>query len=252
MAPHRVSGTVKAAFLDDAEPAAVSHAVRDVLERRGALVSEHLHSRVRFRGLVPTKLSWSREGYVGIYQRTGEREVEVRLLLRATWPFRILWTVALFNVIAAILVATTGQSGTTWFVTAFVCAFALLVATILYVGTLKHVRAEERGIMDEFEAELQKDLDGASVLDEEARRLAQQEAELDAEIARRRLDKTRANEPRPKRGLPKFSLRPGKKQPEAPAEDAPVETSSSELEARRAELLRRKAELEARRQQQQP
>lgn len=239
---------MKTAFLDDAEPEAVSHAVRAVLERRGALVSEHLHSRVRFRGLVPQKLSWAREGYVGIYQRTGEREVEVRLLLRAAWPFRILWTVALLNVVTAVLVAIINPSGTVWFVAAFLCAFALLVAAILYLGTLKHVRAEERAIMDDFEAELQTGIEGASVLDEEARALAQAEAELDAEIARRRLAKTRASEPRAAR--PRFSLRPGKKRPASPSEeDVPVaDASTGELEARRAELLRRKAELEARRQ----
>ena len=242
---------VKAAFVEDAEPEAVSHAVRDVLERRGALVNEHLHSRVRFRGLQPEKHAWSRAGYVGIYQRTGERDVEVRLILRAQWPYRILVTVALLNVLGILTTIVLQPSGTVFFSVAFLAAFALLTAAILYVGTLKHVREEERALMEDFETEFHADVPGARVLDEEERELAELEAELDAEIERRRLAERRKREPKPARAkpaFPSFTLRPGAKKPKSTEPRAAVrEASDEDLEARRARLLARKAELEAKR-----
>lgn len=245
---------MKAAYLDSADPEEVSHAVREVLERRGALVSEHLHSRVRFRGLVPARHTWSREGYVGIYQHTGEREVEVRLLLRARWPWRILWTVALVNVLGALAVLITQPSGTVWFLVAFTEALALLVAGIIYVQTLRPVRREERDLMEEMEAELARDIEGVSVLDDEARTLAQQEAELEGEIARRRIERARKAESAngASRGgfrLPKFSLRPKRAQSadDAEPEGELAESSDAELAAKRQQILARKAELEARR-----
>lgn len=245
---------MKAAFLDDAEPVAVSHAVRDVLEQRGALVSEHLHSRVRFRGLTPGKYAWSRDGYVGIYQNTGERSVEVRLLLRARWPYRILLGVATLNVLGIIATIALQPSGTVFFLVAFLAAFALLAAGVLYLGTLKHVRAEERALMDAFEAEFQKDIAGASILDQEEAELRRLEAELEGEIARRRVKAQRKGEPRLRVPKPSFSLRPNRKTPTAVAPTAGgarsvevQDASDDDLAARREELLRRKAELEARR-----
>lgn len=244
-----MAGCVKAAFLDDAEPDQVSHAVRDVVERKGGLVSEHLHSRVRFRGLAPGRYAWNREGYVGIYQRTGERDVEVRLILRARWPYRLLWLVALANVIAAVATILTNPPGTVWFLVAFTCAFALLVASILYLNTLRHVRSEERALMDDFETEFQKDIEGASVLDQEAAELKRLELELEGEIEKRRLDRARKDAP-PAEKRPRFSLRPGKK-PKAPERREPsaptAEASDDELAARREALLKRKAEIEAKR-----
>ena len=257
MAPQVVAPAVKAAYLDHADPAQVAHAVRDVLERRGALVSEHLHSRVRFRGLTPARHTWSREGYVGIYQRLGEREVEVRLLLRARWPWRLLWTVALANVLAVVAILATRPSGTMVFLATFLMAFALLVAGIVYLQTWRPVRREERELMDEMEAEFQRDISGVRVVDDEARALAEAEAELAGEIERRRLARERREHPLPKAKGARFSLRPGRK-PE-PAADAPAppaaaeagsvlsEYSDEQLEDRRRDLLRRKAELEARR-----
>lgn len=245
---------MKAAYLDDAEPAAVSHAVRDVLERRGALVSEHLHSRVRFRGLTPGELSWSREGYVGIYQHTGERDVELRLLLRARWPYRMLWTVALLNVLAALTVIVTNPSGTVWFLAAFTMGFALLTAGILYVGTLRSVRAEERALLSDFETAIHEGIAGAHLLSEDEAELQRLEAELDGEIARRRLAAERKadGDGFRARRKPSFSLRPFRKTPPSTRVEPSVpvavrDASDDELSQRRAELLRRKAELEARR-----
>jgi hypothetical protein len=222
---------VRSAYLDDAEPEAISHAVRAVLERRGALVTEHRHSRVRFTGLRPHKLSWMRAGYVGIYQAVGERAAEVRLVLRAKWPWRILWSVALANVLITLLAILTGPPGTTWSVLAIFCGLALIAAGIVYIATLKPVRAEERALIEEFDAELARIPDVEVVSDEE-RELQALEAELEGEIVRRRLEAAR---PARVKGA-RFSLRPGKKTADAP-EESPEE--------RRARLLARKAELEA-------
>lgn len=247
---------MKAAFLDEADPEAVSHAVRHVLEEKGALVTEHRHSRVRFEGSPPlAPPAWKRQGYVGIYQRVGEKDVEVRLVLRARWPWRILVTVALVNVLVTVATILVNPPGTVWFLFAFLGGFALLVAILLHVNTLKHVRIEERQLMDAFEEAFRAGLADAHVLDLEEKRLADAEAQLEAELTRRRLDRDRADEPRPARTKPRFSLRPGRKAPPAPeaGEVAPAEAgdvaaaSDAELEARRAALLARKAEIEARR-----
>lgn len=227
---------MRSAYLDDADPEAISHAVRDVLEKRGALISEHRHSRVKFHGLKPQKLSWPRAGYVGIYQHIGEREAEVRLYVRARIPWRLLWSVCVLNVILLVYAAVTNPAPTAWTMMAIVGGLLLVGAVVLYVGTLKSVRNEERAIMDDFERAFAA-IPDVDVVGEEDRELAALEAELEGEITRRRIEADRpARERTPRK---RFSLRPDRK--ETPA-DAPEESP----EARRERLLARKAELEAR------
>lgn len=225
---------MRSAFLDDAQPEAISHAVRDVLEKRGALVSEHRHSRIRFHGLRPSALSWSRAGYVGIYQALGESEAEVRLHLRARWPRRILITVATVNVVVFLLTASLNPPGTTWSVLAILTGLALIAAGVVHVGTLKGVRDEERALMLDLEAAFRQ-LPDAEVASDEERELRALEAELEGELVARRIERAR---PAPEKGR-RFGLRP--KKAEAEPEDA------ADVDARRAQLLARKAELEARR-----
>jgi hypothetical protein len=243
---------VKRAFLDDARPADVSHAVRDVLERRGALVSQHVSSRVRFHGLPGgTRHVWTRAGYVGIFQRLGETEVEVRLLLRARWPWRILFTVAALNLVAAVAVVATDPPPNTWILVAFAGGFALLVAALLHLNTLRPVREEERLLMDDFEQEFRRVLPSLRVEDDETRFLREAELSLEGEVTARRVAKARKSEPAPARPAGKglrFNLFPGKKAP-PPTPPGPREADDApeSPEDRRARLLARKAELEAQR-----
>lgn len=226
---------MRSAFLDEAQPEAISHAVRHVLEQRGALVTEHRHSRVRFAGLqAGPRLSWSRAGYVGIYQHQGEQEAEVRLQLRARWPWRILWTIALVNVVVFLATAITNPSGTTWSVLAILTGGLLLAAGLVYVATLKSVREQERSLMAELEEAFSRGMADARVETEEERELRELEAELEGEIAARRIQAARP--PRAKGS--RFRLRPDRQ-----ADEAAGETP----EEKRARLLARKAELEARR-----
>lgn len=234
---------MRSAFLDDAEPEAISHAVRQVLERRGALVNEHRHSRVKFSGLKPHALSWSRMGYVGIFQAVGEREAEVRLILRARWPWRILLTVCVLNVLALLLAILTQPSGTTWSVLAILGGLALIAAAVVYVGTLKAVRHEERGLMEDLEAEFAK-IPDVDVEGEEARELRELEAELEGEITRRQIQRDRPPKAPREKGK-RFSLRPGKKGG-ADVSDEEGAAAEETPEQRRERLLARKAELEAR------
>ncbi|HUR70010.1 MAG TPA: hypothetical protein VM370_12255 [Candidatus Thermoplasmatota archaeon] len=227
---------MRSAFLDDAEPEAISHAVRGVLERRGALITEHRHSRVLFAGLKPNTMSWTRAGYVGIYQALGEREAEVRLTLRARWPWRILWGVAVANVAIFLLTVVANPPGTTWSILAILTGLALIAASVLYVGTLKSVRAEETGLMEEFERAFALIPDVVLETDEE-RELRDLEAELEGEIVRRRIEKNRPP-PAPREKGKRFSLKP---------RSAGAKDEADPSDARRARLLARKAELEARR-----
>lgn len=245
------SHIVKTAYLDDARREDVLHAVRDVLHRREALITTHATSRVVFEGYCPGGTwTWSRKGYVGVFQHVGEPEVEVRLVLRAKWPHRILWLVALFNVIAALATVIVNPDGTTWFAVAAVCGLALIVASLLYVNTLKPVRREERELMADFEAEFQ-NLESADLETEEERELRLFEEELAGEVERSRIKAARKAD----RGSgtrapfkfprPNFDLRRPKTdeartlEPQGPpaAEETPAE--------KRERLLKRKAELEA-------
>lgn len=234
---------MRSVFLDDADPEAISHAVRDVLEKRGALIAEHRHSRVKFHGLKPQKLSWPRAGYVGIYQHLGEREAEVRFYLRARIPWRVLWTVCILNVFLLVFAFATNAAPTAWTMMALLGGLLLLGASVLYVGTLKSVRNEERAIMEAFERAFAA-IPDVDVVREEERELADLEAELEGEITRRKLAASRP--PREKTPRKRFGLRPAKKG-EAEGEAAPEPEAEETPEARRERLLARKAELEARR-----
>jgi hypothetical protein len=251
---------VQAAYLAEANPSAISHAVRDVLERHGALVTEHVSSRVRFHALADgSKWSWDRAGYVGIYQRFGEKEVEVRLDLKARWPHRILWTVASVNVLVWLVTAIWNPPGTTWFVFAFLTGLALIVSGLVYLNTWRGVNALERQLMVEFEAEFQKDHVAAAMIDLEQRELEDAEAALAGEIERIRLAKARKDAPKPakpaKEKAPlmaragKMKLAFGKKK-DADEEAAPLPTppvdeeaqKQARLAALREEIERRKRE----------
>lgn len=234
---------MRSAYLDDADPEALSHAVRGVIERRGALVTEHRPRRVRFGGYRPHAMSWARVGYVGIYQALGEREAEVRLLVRAKWPWRLLWTVCIVNVVLLLFAIVTNPPGTVWSMLAILGGLALVAATVLYVGTLKSVREDERGMLADFEAAFEA-LGDVDVETDEERELRELEAELEGEITKRKLVASRpAKAPKPAKEKGKrFSLRPGKKVAEAAEGAEGVEETP---EQRRERLLARKAELEA-------
>ncbi|MFA5860115.1 MAG: hypothetical protein WDA16_00325 [Candidatus Thermoplasmatota archaeon] len=248
---------MQGAFLDDAQPAAVSHAVRDVLERRGALIREHVSSRVRFHSLpTGSQHTWTRAGYVGIFQHVGEKEVEVRLTLRARLPQRLFWATALTDLLIAVLTLIVNPPGTTWFLLAFLTGLALLVAGLLYMNTWKGAREQERALMEEFESEFREHHIGASLvtLDERAH-LAAKEA-LEGEVERVRVEETRKKAPRAmnaKKEKPAIiarlgALKPsfGRKKDESP----PVPEESPE--EKRARLLARKAELEAQQKRDEP
>lgn len=204
---------MRSAFLEDADPAAVSQAVRRVLDERGALVREHTSTRIRFTAQAPDGAwSWTRSGYVGVFQRYAERDVEVRLLLRARWPHRIFWGTAAVVLAACLVTVLANLPGTMWFLTSMLGGLALLVATLLYMNTWRAVREEERALMQALEAGFQAGGVATALEQEEARELRDLEAALEAEVERRRVDRDvkaakaveKANAPRKR---PAFKLR---------------------------------------------
>lgn len=203
---------MRSAFLEDADPAGASHAVRRVLDARGALVREHASARVRFLAQAPDgRWSWTREGYVGLYQPYGERDLEVRLVLRARFPYRVFWATAAVVLAVCGLTILLNPPGTTWFVVAFTGGLALLVATLLYVNTWRPVREEERVLMLAFEEEFQREGVASALEREDEREMHALEADLAGEVERRRVESdaraARASAPRPARKLPSFKLR---------------------------------------------
>lgn len=238
--------SVRAAYLDEARQEDVSHAVRDVLHDRGALVSDHSSSRVLFRDYRPSgKYTWGRGGHVGIHQHAGEREIEVRLRLRARWPWRLLWISALIGVIATITTIIINPSGTVWSMVAAVTAFLLITTGLLYLNTWKPVWREERDLMDALEAKFEAGFGTDDVESDEERETREFEERLAAELEKRRITEARKAEPKERRGpsftlpKPKFNIR--RKDAEAPAAEASEETP----EQKRERLLARKAELQA-------
>lgn len=231
---------MKRAFLDEGDPEQIALAVRGVVERRGGLVSEHIARRVRFTD-QPAGRAWLRAGYVGLYQPLGEPQVEVRLVLRARWPWRILWGVAALNLALALLLVVTSPDGNTWFLAAFVGGFALLAAALVHVATLQPVREEEAAWMTAFEEEIHREIPQAAIEDAFAHERREAELELEGEIAQRRVSRARKSAPKPPKAEKgkRFSLRPKAKEPEPPAE--PEESPEERL----ARLRARKAELEA-------
>lgn len=198
---------MKALYLDEADPDVVSHAVREVLQAQGWFVSEHRHSRVRFYGTPPgAHYAWTRDGYVGIYQPLGETSAEVRVRLRARWPWRILLTVATLDLVACIATFLVNPGGTGWSLVAIVTGFALLVAGLVHVNTLSRVRHEERQLADDFERRLA-GLPETHVEREDARLDRAHEEALEAEVTRAKIER---NRPPPEKGR-RFSLRPARK-----------------------------------------
>lgn len=242
--PAAGSEAVQRAFLETGNPALVSHAVQGVLEQRGALVTEHVSSRVRFHGLpAPQEPGWPRAGYVGIYRPYGEDEVELRLLLRARTPYRLLVATAAVNVALWVVFLLTNPSGSAWVFTGILAGFALLAAGLVHVGTLRSVQREEEALLAAFERAVREEAPDVDVESEPERedRLAQ--LALEGEITEKRLAQARKAAPRPEKTR-RFSLRP--KGRESDPEEAKAE---DDAETRRAALLARKAELEARRRQ---
>ncbi|HWH09316.1 MAG TPA: hypothetical protein VNX21_08955 [Candidatus Thermoplasmatota archaeon] len=203
---------MRSTFLEDADAAVVAHTVRRVLDARGVLVREHASARVRFLAQAPDgRWSWTREGYVGIYQPYGERDVEVRLILRARAPYRLFWGTAATVLLLSALTLLANPPGTTWFLVAFTGGLALLVATLLYMNTWRPVREEERALLAAFEEEFQREGVAAALEREEEHASHAMEADLEAEVERRRLEReakaAKAAAPRPARKLPAFRLR---------------------------------------------
>lgn len=229
-APHRAIG-VKRTYLQEADPHDVSAAVRRVLESGGALVQEHVSTHVRFQSLPPQRPAWRRQGYVGIYQPYGDPDVEVRLLLRANWPWRLLWGAAAFNLVLFVVLLAMQPTGTTWYLAAFLMGLLLLVTGILHLNTMHAVRAEERGWMRAFEEELSRALPSAGLVTSDLH--VEQEAmeEVEGEIARRRMDERRKHEPKPEKGS-RFALRPKKDEPAAEAAPARDEAAPAEKRAK--------------------
>lgn len=235
---------VKRAFLDEANPQEVSHAVRSVVEARGALVAEHLSSRVRFTDR-PQGKAFLRDGYVGIYQPYGEPQVELRLVLRARWPWLILWSVALVDLVMALLFFIVAPEGNAWIVGAALGGFALLAAALVHLNTLQPIREEESAWLAAFEDALRRELPEASVEDATAHEQREAELELEGEIAERRLARARKSAPKAPKA-PKAAKPPGKRFALLPRkEPVPAAPPEESAEDRLARLRARKAELEA-------
>jgi hypothetical protein len=134
----------------------------------------------------------------------------MRLALRARWPSRILGWVALADLVIAVgmfvLDPILAPPGTTWFLLAVLTGLALVVAGIVYLNTLRPVRAEERALMDAIEAELVAGRVAPAIETDEARALREAEAALEGEVARRRVEAARKSEPKPEKKA-RFALR---------------------------------------------
>ncbi len=256
---------MKVAYVEDSVPERVSAVIQDVLTSRGAILTEHTPSHVRFEGLpwplVPPRdgdddaeprppsrsLSFDRGGYVGTYQHTGETDVEVRLSLRAHGPARAFWRLVLVELIVALAIIIWNPTAAVWLVSAAVLYVILAVAFLVYLGTWRTSLTAERALFDLFLVSLREragelaaeDEEGAAVLTERELKLRRFDEEVEAEILKKRLADER------KRGRVAVSPAADASVVEDDADDGDdddeaVEAKRAQIEALRARLAAQK------------
>ncbi len=177
---------MKVAFVEDADPERVSETIQATLKSRGAILTEHTPSHIRFEGVEwplplpdesrtrdsaadaaadppdadaraasPAKRdvprgarSFLRGGYVGTYQHAGEHDVEVRLKVFAQGPVRWFWRAVVIELVIALIVIVWNPPATIWIGTAVLLYLSLALAFLVYVGTWRTSRRAEQALFD--------------------------------------------------------------------------------------------------------
>lgn len=242
---------MRIAFLEDADQARVAEAVVGVLKDRGALVTEHTHSHVRFEGLDSgSEYAFEKGGYVGVYQHAGEREVELRVRVDAPGPRRAFWWTTGASAATAVLFFILNPSGSLWVSVGTLLWAAFLGTLVVYLGTWRSSWRLESTLLDALVERFRADGEFARHVQKlEDRELARLEDEIEAEILDARLKGRRKATtlaaggastdapPKERRGLRDRFRR-------APTADAApsVDEKRARLDALRAERERRRRE----------
>ncbi|HWG90370.1 MAG TPA: hypothetical protein VNZ52_05915 [Candidatus Thermoplasmatota archaeon] len=176
---------MKVAYVEDAEQKAVSDVIVQVIEESQGLIDEQTRSHIEFEGMNPeANYSFSRGGYVGTYQHTGERDVEVRLEVVALGPQRLFWR----SVWGALLVAIgyfilLPSDNDVWILGAVALSLLLLTTGLLYVGTFRESRLLELRLYGRVVERLR--AEGFSVLTDDQMEERDLEARIEGELAER-------------------------------------------------------------------
>lgn len=238
---------MKVAYLEEADQTVVAEVVRNLLKARGALVTEFTHTRVKFEGFRRDDYSFTKGGTVGVYQRVGEKEVQLRIKVEATIPSRIFWRTVFIELLAAFLLLAWNPSPTAVTLGAVGLWTGFVVVFLIYLGTWRTSAALEREILRDLVETLRVREDGPKAIElAEERSLREFEEDLDAEVAKARMKATRtvAAAPTPAAAPAKakaggFKLPAFSKKKDAPTDEAAA-AKAARIAALREELERRK------------
>lgn len=149
-------------YVEEAEQARISEGVAKVVREMGGVVDTHTPSVVEFEHLNPGgRYSFSKAGYVGIYQRFGERGLELVLQVFAVSPYRLFWTTVVLELLVVGLIFGAGPPIAVWFLASLVLWAALVAAALIYLGTWYSSRQLEAEMLDRVRTEVGR---GRSVL----------------------------------------------------------------------------------------
>lgn len=210
--------------LPEAKPAEAGKMVREVLERRGALLDEQTHSHVVFEG-VEVGGGFKRGGYVGTYQAVGDQRVEVLAQAWATAPRRLFWGTVAAQVVIVLALFAASPPSAVWFLAGLALWAWLGLAALLYYLTFRGSLALE----DELASALRERFRGAGldVWDEEQQLERRIRDKLAGELKQREL--ATLPPPAPKaRPKPPLRAKPARSRGGKPAPEPPVEAPGEE------------------------
>ncbi len=176
---------MKLAYLKEADQEEVARTVREVLQNRGARITEHTRSHTRFDGVRDDDSGFTKGGYVGTYQHVGEREMQLRFDVKATITRRMLWRTVTVELLVLLLLLLWNPSPNTWVVAGALLWIVLVATALLHLLTRRSSNRLEEMLLDATLEELQ----GATTeaLRQEDRELQRLEEEVEAQVLGERL-----------------------------------------------------------------
>lgn len=186
MTPFAPSDLVRHAVVPDADRELVRETTTRLLRDAGAELPEATHTHVRFRDWNPKgEFAFARAGYVGLHGHAGEKEVDLRVLARAAAPRRaFVWTSAAALVVTVLLFAFQ-PTPSAWVFAALVFWPVWIAAAVVALGARRVDRELEDGLYLQIVATLR--AEGQTVLTEAEVRRRDFEADVEGEVAERRL-----------------------------------------------------------------
>ncbi|HVL87336.1 MAG TPA: hypothetical protein VM681_04910 [Candidatus Thermoplasmatota archaeon] len=141
-------------FVDEGEQAKVAEAAARVAGDVGAVVTTKTPAVVEFVDWRPGEGSFARQGYVGIYQKFGDPELQILVDVAAESARRLFWTTVLLELLVIALVFALAPPISAWFAASVVLWAAFVVVALVYVGTWRLSGLLEREFLERLRQEV--------------------------------------------------------------------------------------------------